>query len=229
MRSNVRSCSEWRLYVIVDRGACGARPVEEVAAAALHGGADVLQLRDKSATAVELKAAAERVLALTRPAGIPLIVNDRGEVAAAVGSDGVHVGQEDDPVSTVRQQLAGRGLIGKSTHGLTQAVAAQAEGVDYIGYGPIFPTPTKPTYERVGVSLIDQVVGSVRVPVVCIGGIDETNLPRVLGAGAACVAVVRAVCTAEDPEAATRRLKRIVEEHGQRIARPRELRSGYNG
>ena len=101
-------------------------------------------------------------------------------------------------------------LIGKSTHSLEQALAAQAEGADYIGLGPIFPTPTKPNYPSVGTELISQVAPRIRVPIVCIGGIDAANAGQVLEAGAECLAVVRAVCSAPNPESATRNLKQIV-------------------
>jgi len=181
--------------------------------AAIRGGADVIQLRDKSGETARITADAERLLVVTQPAGIPLIINDHGEIAASVGAAGAHVGQEDASIRELRNQLRGEGLVGKSTHTVEQAVAAEAEGTDYIGYGPIFPTPTKPTYGSVGISLIRAVVERVDVPVVCIGGIDETNVRQVLDAGGSCVAVVRAVCAAPDPEAATRRLKRLLEEY----------------
>lgn len=201
------ACSLWRLYVIVDRASVGARDLTAVAAAAIRGGADALQLRDKAASARELAAQAERLLAITRPAGIPLLINDQVEVARSVGADGVHVGQDDGPIREARHLLGPGRLIGRSTHSLAQALQAEAEGADYIGLGPIYPTPTKPTYEPLGIDVMARVLPKVRVPVVCIGGIDRTVIHEVLRAGARCVAVVRAVCAAEDPEAAARNLK----------------------
>lgn len=207
MTSNAPSCSAWRLYVIIDRAAAGRRPLAEIADAAIRGGADVLQLRDKTASAKTLLAEATTLLRLTRAAGIPLIINDHPDIAHAAGADGVHLGQDDAPVAAARRLLGPECLIGKSTHSLEQARAAEAEGPDYIGVGPIFSTPTKPDYDQVGLRLIGQVAEAVAMPAVCIGGINEDNIEQVLEAGAQRAAVVRAVCAAADPEAAARRLK----------------------
>ena len=215
MSSNATACSRWRLYVIVDRATAKARDLAEVAEAAIRGGADVLQLRDKAASDETLARETERLLRLSRPAGVPLILNDRIEAARAAGADGVHLGQDDRPLAEARRLLGPRAILGKSTHSLEQALAAEAEGADYLGYGPIFPTPTKPDYRSVGLSLVSEVVARVRVPVVCIGGIDQATAPQVVAAGATCCAVVRAVCGAEDPEAAAHRLKRMLIQGGR--------------
>jgi thiamine-phosphate pyrophosphorylase len=205
MPSNKRSCSGWRLYVILDAQALGPRDPLEVAAAAIRGGADALQWRDKSASARELLAQARRLVPAARAAKVPLIINDRPDVALAAGADGVHLGQDDLPVPEARAILGER-LIGCSTHSLAQAQAAQADGADYIGFGPVYPTPTKPDYGSVGLDAVRTVCGRVRVPVVCIGGIDAGSVDAVLERGARCVAVVRAVCAADDPESAARAL-----------------------
>ncbi len=207
MRRNVTPCSSWQLYVIIDRTAVGGRALAEVAASAIRGGADVIQLRDKTASARQLLEETARVLPLTRAAGIPLIINDRADVARSLGADGVHLGQDDLPVNDARDILGPDRLIGKSIHNLEQALAAEREGADYIGVGPIFPTPTKPDTRSVGPALINAVSSAVHLPIVCIGGIDGTTLESVLEAGAKCVAVVRAVCGVNDPEQATRVLK----------------------
>ena len=210
MTSNATSCSNWRLYVIVDRAACGANDPADVTARAIRGGADVIQWRDKSATSRSLLETARRLLTITRPAGIPLIINDRVDVARAAQADGVHLGQDDLPLHEAREILGAGRLIGQSTHSLDQAIRAEQEGADYIGVGPIFATPTKPDYPRVGLSLIREVTSRVRVPCVCIGGIDAENAPQVAESGAQRIAVVRAVCAAADPEAAARRLKQLI-------------------
>ena len=207
MISNATSCSTWRLYVIVDRAACGGQDLADVAARAIRGGADAIQLRDKQATARSLLEAALRLLAVTRKANIPLIVNDRVDVAHAAQADGVHLGQDDVPLKAARALLGPGRLLGQSTHSLEQAIAAEHAGADYIGVGPIFSTPTKPDYRSVGVDLIRQVASRVTIPSVCIGGIDAGNAPQLRAAGAQCIAVVRAVCAAEDPEAAAALLK----------------------
>jgi len=170
----------------------------------------VLQLRDKTAAPEDIVRTAERILAVARPAGIPLIINDHPEVAACVGAQGAHLGQEDGLLAEGRR-LAGPGrLLGRSTHSLDQALAAVREGVDYLACGPVYPTPTKPTYGSVGLELVRQVMARVVRPVVCIGGIDRTNAAAVLAAGGRCLAVVRAVCAAPDPETAARELKQII-------------------
>ena len=205
--SNAASLSAWRLYVIVDKAAAKARDLAWIADRAIRGGADVIQLRDKAASAQALIEEAKRCVQLTKAAGVPLIINDRVDVAVAVGADGVHLGQDDLPVSVARQILGPGRIIGASTHSLKQALEADRAGVDYLAVGPIYPTPTKPEASSVGASLISQVKAQVQRPLVTIGGIDQTTLPEVLAAGATCVAVVRAVCGAEHPEAAARALK----------------------
>ena len=206
----MKRSSEWKLYVIVDRDASRGIDLTEIASAAIRGGADALQLREKCATDAQVRRDAERLLPLTRAAGVALIINDRIGVAGAVGADGVHLGQEDPPVAEARRLLGPGQLIGKSTHSLEQALAAEADGASYIGLGPVFPTPTKPDSGSIGPGLIAQVTARVRIPIVCIGGIELSTLPTVLGAGARCVAVVRAVCAAEDPEAAARALRQAL-------------------
>lgn len=213
---NAPACSRWRLYVILDRAAARGRDLAELAAAAIQGGADVLQLRDKTAPTQELMAQATRLLAVSRPAGVPLIVNDRVDVAAASGADGAHLGQDDLPLEAARRLLGPHALIGQSTHSVDQALRAASDGADYVGFGPIFPTPTKPGYPALGPSAIAPATRHVTVPIVCIGGVDRVTLPQVLSAGARCVAVVRAVCGADDPAAAARDLKRALDAHLRR-------------
>ena len=229
MRWNVTS--SWQLYVIVDRSASGHRDLVDLAAAAIRGGADAIQLRDKTASRDLLLDEARRLLPLARAAGIPLIINDWAKTAQDAGAGGVHLGQDDISIREARRILGPLSLIGKSTHSLEQALAAQAEGADYIGLGPIFPTPTKPGVQSVGTALIAQVAPRVRVPIVCIGGIDAANARTVVEAGAACIAVVRAVCSAPDPESSTRNLKRILVQSTRQEGEtsPASLVSGQRG
>ncbi|MBI3319533.1 MAG: thiamine phosphate synthase [Candidatus Omnitrophica bacterium] len=208
--SNAISSSRWRLYVIIDHAAAQDRDLAWVAERAIQGGADVIQLRHKTASVRQLIAEAERLMRVTRAAQIPFLINDRVDVAVAVGADGVHLGQDDLPVPVARRFLGPTGIIGKSTHSLQQALEAEQEGVDYLAVGPIYPTPTKPDAPHVGLELIAQVKIRVRHPVVTIGGIDRVTLAEVVAAGADCVAVVRAVCRADDPQAAAEELKKIV-------------------
>ena len=226
MTLNVTLCSAWRLYVIIDRAASRGRDLAELTAAAIRGGADVIQLRDKQASARVLLEEARRLLAVTRAARIPLIINDRADIAQAVGADGVHLGQEDLPVAAARDLLGPKSLIGLSTHSLDQALAAEADGADYLGFGPIFPTPTKPDYGSIATELIREVAARTRAPMVCIGGIDATNLDEVLRAGAERVAVVRAVCGADNPEVAAWELKQRLTKFPPASSQPHPIMKG---
>ncbi len=211
MRGNERRLLSWRVYVIIDVTSVGDRDPVAVAKAAVRGGADAIQLRGKQLTALQLWRYARRMQLLCRRGGAIFIVNDRPDVAVAVDADGVHLGQDDLPVSAVRSFDRRRALlVGVSTHSVVQAERAQRLGVDYIGVGPIFTTPTKPDYSPVGLRLIRQVRARVSIPQVVIGGIDEGNIGEVVSSGASCVAVVRAVCAADNPLQATRCLRHAV-------------------
>lgn len=175
---------------------------------AIAGGADVIQLRDKNATAKELIKVARPIRRLTRKAKVLFIINDRLKIAKAVDADGVHLGQDDSPIKVARSILGRNKIIGLSTHSLSQAKEAQKNGADYIGVGPIFATPTKPEYKAVGLDLIKKVKSAIKIPFVAIGGIDTSNIDEILSAGANRVAVVRAVCGAKNIRRAASFLKR---------------------
>lgn len=211
MPSNKPSFAGSHLYLVLDRSALGDRDFVAVSEDALRGGVDILQWRDKTASDGDYYAAARTLRALTRRHGKAFVVNDRVDIAMLVRADGVHLGHQDLPVVAVRALVGPSIWIGRSTHSLTEAIQAEAEGADYIGVGPVFATPTKPDYAPVGLELVRQVAESpVRIPWVAIGGIDLENLPLVLSAGATRAAVVRAIAAASDPEAAARCLKEIL-------------------
>ena len=193
----MRSLRECRLYGIIDLGYVPQeRDCKRIAQEMVTGGIDVIQLRGKGKSIEELINLASGIHEITVRSDTPLIVNDHAEVAARVPLEGVHVGQDDDSVPVVRQK-AGRNLIvGKSTHNLEQAHAAQSEGADYIGFGPIFATPTKPDYKPVGLGAIREVCGDIDVPIFCIGGINIDNLQHVIDAGAKRVVMVSALLQA---------------------------------
>jgi thiamine-phosphate pyrophosphorylase len=176
--------------------------VPELAAA----GVDIVQLREKEMDLDELVRVAEPILAACRDAGIPFIVNDHPEVAAALGADGVHVGQEDAPIAAARSAV-GDGIVGLSTHNHAQIDAARDSGPDYIAVGPVFETPTKAGRAAVGVELISWATAHAPEPWFAIGGIDASNLADVLEAGARRIVVVRAITEAADPPSAARALK----------------------
>lgn len=200
-----------RLYLVCD-GTPGGRPLDEMLYAAIAGGVDVVQLRDKQSSDEELTDAALRARALCERLGTLLIVNDRPAVALAAGADGVHVGQDDTPAAAARELLGPELLVGLSTHTPAQIDAAADAGVDYIGVGPVHATPTKPGRPAVGLELVRHAAARARVPWFAIGGIDAENVADVLAAGARRVAVVRAIVYAEDPELAAAALRAALEE-----------------
>jgi thiamine-phosphate pyrophosphorylase len=192
----MRALSECRLYGIIDlgyvEGADTSRVVEEMT----EGGVDLIQLRGKNKLINELVDLATELHELTVKSLTPLIVNDHAEIASRVPVEGVHVGQDDDSIEVARQKAARDILIGKSTHSLEQACTAQREGADYIGFGPIFATPTKPDYPPIGLADIRRLHAEVSIPVFCIGGINIDNLQSVIDAGAKRVVMVSALLKA---------------------------------
>ena len=190
--------SECRLYGIIDLGYVEARDTARIAAQMIEGGVDLIQLRGKTKSIGEIVDLAAELHELATKSSTPLIVNDHAEIAACVAVEGVHVGQEDDPVEIVRQKAVRDILVGKSTHSLEQACAAEGEGADYIGFGPIFATPTKPDYAPIGLEDIRRVHAEVNLPIFCIGGINIDNLQSVIDAGAKRVVMVSALLKAHD-------------------------------
>jgi len=162
----------------------------------IEGGVDLIQLRGKGKSLDELAGHAVQLRELTGKSGTPLIVNDYAKIASHVPVEGVHVGQDDDSVEVVRRKAGREILVGKSTHSLEQALAAQREGADYIGFGPIFATPTKPDYAPIGLADIRRVHAEVSLPIFCIGGINLDNLQSVIDAGAKRVVMVSALLKA---------------------------------
>ena len=206
MPSKNKLCQNWKLYVITDRSAVPASQLQEVVAQALEGGAHAIQLRDKIVSDEELIAQARQLLLVTRRYQVPLIINDRLAVAQKVSADGVHLGQEDASFVQARQLLGDKILLGRSTHSPEQALRAQKEGFDYVGVGPVFATPTKPTYQPVGLELVRWASENLQIPFVAIGGIDEGNVSQVYQVGAKTVAVVRAVMASKNPKQSAKNL-----------------------
>jgi len=184
---------EARLYGIVDLGYMEESDVARVAQQMIEGGVDLIQLRGKGKSLDELAGCAARLHELTAKSSTPLIVNDHAEIAREIPVEGVHVGQDDDPIKVARRKAGRQIVVGKSTHSLEQALAAQREGADYIGFGPIFATPTKPDYPPIGLTDIKQVHAEVNLPIFCIGGINIDNLQTVIDAGAKRVVMVSAL------------------------------------
>jgi thiamine-phosphate pyrophosphorylase len=200
-----------RLYVILDRVAARGRDLLTILDATLAGGCRLVQLREKEWPSGRLLPLAERLRDRCREAGATFVVNDRLDLALALGADGVHLGQDDLPPAAARPLLRPGMLLGLSTHSLEQARAAQAAGADYVAVGSMFPTGTKPDFELVGPQLIAKLRPEIAVPLIGIGGITHDNVAQVIRAGADGVAVISAVCAAAEPEAATRRLLDLIE------------------
>ena len=211
------SPGQWRLYVITDEKASRGRSHLQVAEAAILGGADVLQLRDKEASSGRLYRVAMQLRKLTRDANIPFIVNDRLDIALAAGADGVHVGQTDLPASVVREIMGPDRILGVSVDTVEEALLAEKDGADYLGVGPVFEARgTKPDAgEPLGIDRIARIRRHCRLPIVAIGGIDLENAGKVRDAGADAAAVISAIGTADDIARAVRRLKGILDATGQ--------------
>ena len=192
----MRTLYECRLYGIVDLGYIEESEAARVVEQMIEGGVDLIQLRGKGKSLDELVDYAARLHELTARSSTPLIVNDHAEIASPIPVEGVHVGQDDDSIEVARRKASREIVVGKSTHGLEQALAAQREGADYNGFGPIFATPTKPDYPPIGLSDIGRVHAEVSVPIFCIGGINIDNLQSVIDAGAKRVVMVSALLKA---------------------------------
>ena len=190
--------SRSRLYGILDLGYVEIHRAREVTEALLAGGVDLLQLRAKDYPVNEIRKLGEELRPLMERHGVPLIVNDHAEVARDLGAEGLHLGQDDMSIAAARAIVGADCAVGKSTHGIDQAVRAFYEGADYIGFGPLFATPTKPDYPPVGLDEIQTVHDAIRIPIFCIGGIKLDNLAKVLEAGAHRVVIVSGLLQAAD-------------------------------
>jgi len=185
-----------RLYGIIDLGYVEGPDAALVVEQMVEGGVDLIQLRGKGKSLDELAGYAARLHELTAGFLTSLIVNDHAEIASRVLVEGVHVGQDDDSIEVARRKAGRQIVVGKSTHSFEQALAAQREGADYIGFGPIFATPTKPDYPPIGLADIRRVHAEVGLPIFCIGGINIDNLQSVIDAGAKRVVMVSALLKA---------------------------------
>lgn len=215
----MKTLLEARLYGIVDLGYVQPERLEYTAGEMCAGGVDLVQLRAKTATDLEIEEYAQRLAPIFENAGVPFIINDFPELVPAIGAQGAHVGQDDLGVEEARWR-AGRSLagelpppiIGKSTHSLVQAVAAAAEGADYIGFGPLHATPTKLGRPAIGLDDIRAVHEQVKIPIFCIGGIKLGNLEAVIAAGARRVVIVSGILQAGDIAGYCREVKAQLEE-----------------
>ena len=202
--------SRSRLYGILDLGYVERGRASDVAEALMTGGVDLLQLRAKNYPAREIVNVAGELREITARHGVPLIINDHPEIARELQAEGLHLGQDDVSIAEARGIVGADCAVGKSTHNIDQAIRAFYEGADYIGFGPLFATPTKPDYLPIGLDEVGKVHDAVRLPIFCIGGIKLDNLPKVIEAGARRVVIVSGLLQASDPAEYARRAKQIL-------------------
>jgi len=197
------------LYVVITEALCAGRSALDILKMTLAAGVRLVQLREKDLDGRRLYGLALEFRRQTTAAGALLIINDRLDIALAAGADGVHLGQDDLPVSAARG-LAPELIIGASTHSLEEALAAQDAGASYVNIGPIFPTGTKEAATPLGPEMLDRIVPHLRIPWTTMGGITKTNIDQVVSRGARHPAVITAVTAAADPTEAARELRKII-------------------
>ena len=202
---------DYSLYLVTDRALARGRPLADVVRAAVAGGVTCVQLREKEISAREFAAAARELLALLRPLGVPLIVNDRIDVALAAGADGVHVGQQDLSVADARRLGPPGWIVGVSAESVADAARAERDGADYVGASPVFATPTKTDHAPpLGLDGLRALRAATKLPLVAIGGLHVGNARETIRAGADGLAVVSAIVAADDPRAAAAELRREI-------------------
>jgi thiamine-phosphate pyrophosphorylase len=215
-RLTPRLAFDLSLYLVIGPEATAGRDVTAVALAAVRGGATMVQLRYKAGTS-EIMQSAREVIEVLRPTGVPVIINDRVDLARALGAQGVHLGQADASPIDARATLGEDAIVGLSITAAEQLARVDPGVVDYLGVGPIFDTGSKPdATQPIGLETLTQIASSVRLPVAAIGGITEANAAAAIRAGADGLAVISAICAADNPEDAARAL----------VARIDEARSG---
>ena len=203
---------DYSLYLVTDRGLARGRSTLGIVSAAVRGGTTVVQLREKDCSTREFIEQALAIKDLLKRQGVPLIINDRVDVAQAVSADGVHLGQTDMPLEIAKGILGDSMIIGISAESMQDAIEAEKGGADYLGVSPIYDTPTKTdTAPPLGLDGLRAIHKAVRIPLVGIGGLNNDNSADVIRNGAEGVAVVSAIVAADDPEAAAAELKHRIE------------------
>jgi thiamine-phosphate pyrophosphorylase len=202
---------DYSLYLVTDRPLCLGKPLEDVIAEAVSGGVTIVQVREKLSQTREFINLAQTVQRILKPRNIPLIINDRIDVALAVKADGVHIGQSDMPYDIARRLMGLEAIIGLSVETMEQAEEAEHLDVDYLGVSPIFSTPTKTdTYSEWGLDGLARLKRQSRHKLVAIGGLNASNAGQAIRAGADGIAVVSAICSAGDPKRSAHELLKII-------------------
>jgi thiamine-phosphate pyrophosphorylase len=215
--------ADYSLYLVTDQDLSVGRPLEEIVLKAVLGGVTVVQLREKTLTTREFVDLSVRIRDLLRPYSVPLMINDRIDVALAVNAQGVHIGQQDMPYRRARRLMGPEAIIGLSVESRDQVLEAEELDVDYLGVSPIFSTPTKTdTLIEWGLDGLEWVRQHSRHPLVAIGSLNADNAADVIRTGADGIAVVSAICSANNPQKAAHRLKTVI--HDTRNAMGRTVR-----
>lgn len=214
MRSDNTACREedLLLYAVTDRSWLGGHTLYEQAERALKGGVTFVQLREKTLDEAAFLEEAKEIQKLCARYGVPFVINDNVEIAAAIGADGVHVGQSDMEAGDVRRRLGPDKIIGVSAQTAEQALRAQEHGADYLGVGAVFPTGSKADATEVSRETLEEICRAVDIPVIAIGGIGRENVMELKGSGICGIAVISAIFAQKDIEAAAAELKKRVEE-----------------
>jgi thiamine-phosphate pyrophosphorylase len=205
-----KAVMNYSLYLVTDQALLGGKQLAETVDRAIQGGVTVVQLREKNLSSLEFFQVAREIKTVTDKYGVPLIVNDRADIALAVDAAGLHVGQADLPVGVARQLLGPDKIIGVSVANRTEAILAAGQGADYLGGGAIFPTNTKTDADYVSLTDLAAIKQEVTIPVVAIGGINGNNITEVMASGADGAAVVSAIVAAQDPYKAAAALEKLV-------------------
>ncbi len=209
---------DWSLYLVTDEMLSKPRTIDEVVRLAVQGGVTAVQLREKNSSTRQFIERAQQLLEFLKPFRIPLIINDRVDVALAVNADGVHIGQSDMPYELTRRLLGSEKIIGLSVETIEQVREAEHLDVDYLGVSPVFATPTKTdVLTQWGLEGLKKLRAITNKKLVAIGGINRTNAAEVIRAGADGIAVVSAICSAEKPEEAARELKTIIQQERKKL------------
>jgi len=198
---------DYSLYLVTDRKLSQGRDILEIIKMAIKGGVTIVQLREKDATTREFLSVGKRVKELLDKKNIPLIINDRIDIALALDADGVHLGNDDMPIEIARRILGKNKIIGLSAESIDDAIEADIKGADYIGVSPIYTTPTKPELEKgLGIEGLKKIRKVTSLPLVAIGGMKAKNCREAIKNGADGIAVVSAICSAPNPEIAAREI-----------------------
>ncbi len=211
----MRSDVDYTLYLVTDRALMSTKTLEEAVQQAINGGCTMIQLREKEVSSLEFYQTALSIKAITEKHKVPLLINDRVDIALAVGADGVHIGQSDMPANVVRKLVGSAMLLGVSVSTVQEAIRAVKDGADYIGVGAMYPTDSKTDTKLVSMNELQRIRNAVSIPIVVIGGVNKKTVPDFAGTGIDGLAVISAVISQEDITAASKDLIKLFRDSNQ--------------